>query len=81
MSKWISVKNRLPEMYTFVLVFANNPGTDEPKPVSLARYNGNIWEFVNHSPCMPNYGSWKDIEYNLDSDDVTHWMPLPETPK
>lgn len=79
--KWISLKDRLPEIYDFVLVYANNKGTGEPKPMSIARWNNSKWEFINHSPPMPNYGAWMDIEYNMDYDDITHWMPLPKPPK
>lgn len=78
---WINAKDRLPDLYNFVLVFANNQGTDEPKPFSIARWNGTEWEFINHDILMPNYGAWMDIEYDMDSDDITHWMPLPEAPK
>lgn len=83
MSQWISVKDRLPEPYDFVLVFADNKGINEPKPMSIARIeiNNENWEFVNRSPLMPNYGVYMDIEHDMDSDDVTHWMPLPEPPK
>ncbi len=80
--EWISVKDLEPELYTFVLVFANNQGTNEPKPIAIARIDARgKWNFSNHSPVFPNYGAWQEIEYNMDSDDVTHWMPLPEPPE
>lgn len=78
--EWISVKDKLPELYDFVMVFANNLGTNEPKPMSIGRWDGEKWEFVNHASPMPNYGAYMDIEYLMDSDDVTHWMPLPNPP-
>ncbi len=81
--QWISIKDALPELYDFVIVFADNKGTDEPKPMSIARIDTlePHWEFVNQAPCMPNYGVYMDIEYSMDSEHVTHWMPLPEFPK
>lgn len=78
---WISVKDRLPEPYDFVLVFADNEGTGEPRPMSIARWEKGSWGFVNNTPLMCNQGAWMDIEYDMDSDDVTHWMPLPLPPK
>lgn len=81
MSDWINVKDQLPMLYEFVLVYANNKGTGEPKPISIAKIiRKDKWEFVNHMPCMTNYGAWTDMEYAMDSDDITHWMPLPEAP-
>jgi len=81
MSEWINIKIKLPDLYEYVLVLANNQGTDEPKPISIARietYNGN-WKFFNHSPCMPDFGVYMDIEYDIDSEKITHWMPLPNS--
>lgn len=80
MSEWISVKDRLPRIYDFVLVLANNKGTNEPKPMSIARWDHHRWEFINHNPPMPNYGAYMDMEYNMDCDDITHWAYLPNVP-
>ena len=80
--KWISVKDRLPELYNFVLVLANFQGTGEPKPCCIARLEEDKkWDFSNHIHLYPNYGAWQDIEYEICSDDITHWMTLPEIPK
>jgi len=79
--EWIECSDRLPDFYNNVLVFANNKGTGEPKPYSIAMYTGDNWDFINHSPPMPNYGAWQDIGYTMVSDDVTHWMSLPKPPK
>lgn len=79
--EWIKCSEIMPELYDFVLVFANNKGTGEPKPMSIARFEGDIWNFVNHMRDYPNYGAWMDIGYVMDEEDITHWMPLPEKPK
>ena len=79
--EWIAIKDRFPNIYNNVLVFADNKGTGEPKPYSIAMWIGDKWDFINHCPTMPNYGAYQDIGYNMDSEDVTHWMPLPEEPK
>lgn len=81
MSEWIDCNDKMPLIYDYVLVFANNQGTNEPKPMMIARWNSHKWEFVNDSLLMPSNGAWMDIEYPIDSDNVTHWMPLPKGPK
>jgi len=79
---WIKCRDKLPDLYVFVLVLADNQGTGEPKPISIARLDDDKnWEFCNKAPCMPNYGAWMDIEYPLDQDDITHWTKLPAVPK
>lgn len=76
MQQWIEIGMAMPDLYTFVLVLAYNKGTDEPKPISIARWDGETWEFLAKYPCMSAYGAWQDMEYGMDSDDITHWMPL-----
>lgn len=75
--RWISVTERLPELYQNVLVHYYNPHCVEPHNYAVAfRQNGldesipgkHIWH-VDSSPL------------ELDGSDVTHWMPLPEPPK
>lgn len=78
--KWISIK-KLPALYENVLVFSNNNGTDEPKPYSIAKWMGDNWDFINHCLLMPNYGVSLHVEYTINSDDITHWMPLPKPPE
>ena len=79
---WINVKDRLPDVYDFVLVLADNQGTGEPKPINIARLdNHKNWEFCNKAPGMPHYGAYMDIEYPMDIDHITHWAELPALPK
>lgn len=88
--EWIKCGDKLPDLYTYVLVLADNQGTDEPKPISIAKLTSYSlgsefyicdWEFSNHIPVMPNYGAWHDMDYTMNSDHVTHWMPLPKPPQ
>lgn len=76
--QWISVQDKLPELYDFVLVFAHNKGTNEPKPISIARIinKQNTWDMLGNL----EEGAYQDIEYSMDTTDITHWMPLPEEP-
>ncbi len=72
MSDWISVDDRLPDMYKRVLIRADCclVAGREPK----TKYNEDwgidgdwMWGIINDSWC--------------DSHMVTHWMPLPSPPK
>lgn len=80
MGEWISVKDRLPDMYNFVLVYAKICGTNEPCPTYIARYDGNKWRLLGEDEIVA-IGAFMHMEYDLDVDDITHWMPLPEAPK
>ena len=63
--KWISVKDRLPELTEKVLV-AGNWGVD----VAFCRPDGNFyWEYNGYARLYENR-----------ADGVTHWMPLPPSP-
>lgn len=75
---WISVKDKLPEMYEYVLVFAQMPGTNEPCPISIARYDSKKWEFFNDD--SNNACACGDLTWNIESEEITHWMPLPRIP-
>ncbi len=81
---WISVKEKLPELYDYVLVVADYKGTGEPKPIHIARLEREIgWAFLGFTAedsWSPVNGAWSDIEYDLTSEDITHWMPLPNPP-
>lgn len=74
--KWIRYNDRPPEPYDYVLVAVDSKGTGEPKPVNIARWFNGEWEFLNGS-----MGAWMDISYEMDAEDITHWMELPDAPK
>lgn len=65
MSKWISVKDKLPEPFESVLVHI-----PKEKPLPTV-YEGFI----------TNYGRWYTAYYARSDDEITHWMPFPEPPK
>lgn len=67
---WISVKDRLPEMYKAVLGYAP--------------YHNNIWAVTIHENGECYLWSWLRQIKRYDPDwegPITHWMPLPEPPK
>ena len=78
MSKWIDVKDRLPEPETDVLVVCNQngyvfvcPAIDEESDDYYIPEGW--WENRKFNP--------DDVYNNLIDCAVTHWMPLPEPPK
>lgn len=66
MSEWISVKDRLPRIGEFCLVYTPNRSIGEF--VGYIEDDGN-WQFY-----IGGEGRSLDVSW------VTHWMPLPDTP-
>lgn len=64
-SKWISVEERLPEQFVFVLVYMPD---EYPCPT------------VHEGYLRPD-GKWDAAHYLRTPDEVTHWANLPEPPK
>ena len=64
--EWIPVTERLPQNYISVLVYIP---TAEPLPMVHEAYIGDDGEW--HS----------SVFYGIENEDVTHWMPMPKTPK
>jgi len=82
MSKWISVKEKLPENKESVLVFCGN----QPPPKFIYMAQKTDFEYsrlLNPSIKIPeNYYAWftKRSTELLTNAEVTHWMPLPNPP-
>lgn len=81
--EWISIEEELPYPYDFVLVLSTTKGTNEPKPMTLARLipGGKLWEFLHEYKDGSGVGVYQDLEWNVDMEDITHWMPLPSPPE
>lgn len=77
--EWISVKDRLPELYEFVLVYSSMMG-DEPCPITIARWNSEKWETLCNEE-ENNACACGDLFWSTDSKEITHWMPLPQPPE
>ena len=67
---WISVKDRLPEKYGRYLALT-------PSRLKGKEYDEWLIYYLPQSGFYDTDPEWGDIEM----DDVTHWMPLPEAPK
>ena len=63
--KWISVDDRLPEPFVSVLV--HMPG-EEPCPTVREGF-------------ISNDGIWQSAMFRREPGEVTHWQPMPQTPK
>ena len=64
-SKWISVKDRLPEESGKVLVYCKDGYMTD------VNYSAKHQQFNNYDVCAKQNEVW----------DVTHWMPLPTPPE
>lgn len=67
MSEWISVKDRLPEVGNYYLVYLECGNVYHDKEMVVLPYNGTTKKW---------YGTICDL-----TKFITHWMPLPEKPK
>ncbi len=82
--EWVSVKDRLPiqqpegwPTYDWVLITSMH----EESPITIARWNGNEWEFY-YTEGNIGAGPWNgDCNSCINIDEITHWMPLPKKPQ
>ncbi len=75
MSKWINVKDSLPEKEGHYLVFTKDNNT----------YVCEYFSICSKKKCPPEFNVYCDCTYSEGSyfhhNDVTYWMELPEDPK
>lgn len=79
MNEWIECSEKMSPVYDYVLVCADNKGTDEPKPINIATWNGEEWIFLNEVSKF-SIGATSDIAYVMKRGHITHWKPLPKPP-
>ncbi len=74
MSEWISVKDRLPEVYERVLCILNGEQIVLQLEKESPAFEESFKEFLYwHEP----FDEYMQIEWH----EVTHWMPLPKPPE
>lgn len=78
MSEWISIKDKFPPEYVFVLVHQLNEG-NEPSPTSIARWEGNKWNGLGENNDETN-SFWSDLFWSMEWEKITHWQPFPKPP-
>lgn len=64
-NSWIPVTERLPELFVSVLVYMPD---ERPLPTV-------------HEGFLAREGMWYANHFNREPMEITHWMPLPETPE
>lgn len=88
MSKWISVKDRLPETIEAVnIVWTNRDPEpyyayikDRPLVGTGYYYNGKWWWYsATCEDYLRGYGR-SEVDRVDEGIDITHWMPIPEPP-
>lgn len=85
MSEWISVKDKLPEIDTKVLIFYTIAKTDSKnKPTGGHHEYFEIAQIESITTTKTSSGvntsvEWRDSDWNYVS--PTYWMPLPKPPK
>lgn len=84
--EWISVKDKLPENNNYVLVadfnFTPTEGL-EADNYFIGYWDGENWFADANETFVRVCAGWNGgiISSDVNQQDVTHWMPLPEPPK
>lgn len=83
MSDWISVKDRLPDYYDWVLISCTDEVNHSLRYVpSVGIYRDGVWatkesdEYFNHCERVQAHNMESAFQMK-----VTHWMPLPDPPR
>lgn len=76
--KWISVKDRLPQIEEYVLGYFESYPTTTIQLVDINLYRRRRAKKKDKYPVMLK---WRDSELEYDFENVTHWIPLPSAPE
>ena len=80
-NEWISVKDKLPKTNGKYLCVCDNCGTSF---IIIVNFATNLFKVDEYDFAGKRRRGWYgyDGEWGYyESDDITHWMPLPELPK
>lgn len=75
---WISVDERMPDLFQWVIVCDSPKGAGEPRCINIYRWNGLEWERINDDD--DDSPTFSDLIYIMPKELVTYWMPLPKAP-
>lgn len=74
--EWIKCSDRLPEKDQWVLCFLDNNRFTN----NILTLKFNFEEYINNG-VVKKFPIFSSIDRAWPSDQITHWMPLPEAPK
>lgn len=78
--QWVSVKDQMPSPYCFVLVCEASGRCGHVSPISIARWEGDVWNGIGEDEGETN-GFYLNLFWSVSWNEITHWMPLPEVPE
>lgn len=67
-NRWISCNEKFPEDGRDVIIYIAERWIETPIQIAHIQHDGILWEL-------------SDGEFCFSKDEVSHWMPLPETPE
>lgn len=79
--KWVSVKDRLPELGTLCAISYTKPGWGRRMGVYISRYDRLYKTFNIKDGYDEGFFGTGLNTFSQKYDEVTHWMPLPEPPE
>lgn len=75
---WVSIEDKLPDEYNWVLVARKGYGTGEPSAYSIASLRDKDFYFINDE--CGDHGVWAYGDFTSCYFNPTHWMQLPDVP-
>ena len=75
--KWDVENNQMRKRSEWISVAERLP----EEGVTVLVYSVGSYEFFTAEYCPSTFNCWISSFYRFNSEDITHWMPLPEPPK
>lgn len=81
--EWISVKDKLPELDTRILVYINDKKSEQKIYISYLQDHNAFYRelFPEKEEYKVPMMQWESAEGNCFAHNITHWIPLPNQPK